>query len=173
MPVYFSPPCKCRGRNQTNEGVRVCVQSLGASIFQLINFIFTHLFLNVLSDGNAAGCSSEVLTWQMGLKRGSQPVSEAGFQFKVSFFFSFIIHEKWELSMASSLSVQGVLLIQYKSYTWSVWCCNAPLGGKHIFKDSGGEELLMYVFFPSLKVCWLTQTDSFIAAKSLSCLYLF
>lgn len=66
----------------------VCVQRLSAPIFQLINFIFTHLFLNVLSDGNATGCSSEVLTWQMDLKGGSEPVSEAGFQFRVegSFF---------------------------------------------------------------------------------------
>ncbi len=65
----FSPPCKC-GQSISPRGRAwcMCVQSLGAPIFQLINFIFTHLFLNVLSDGNAAGCCSGVLTWQMGLK---------------------------------------------------------------------------------------------------------
>lgn len=70
MPGYFLPHANVVEPflPEAEHGARVCVQSLGAPIFQLINFIFTHLFLNVLSDGNAAGCSSEVLTWQMGLK---------------------------------------------------------------------------------------------------------
>lgn len=87
----FSSSCKCsRTISPGGRAWRVCVQSPGAPISQLINFIFTHLFLNVLSDGNAAGRRSEVLTRQTGLKRGSEPVSEAAFQFKVagsSFFY--------------------------------------------------------------------------------------
>lgn len=64
----FSPPCKCGWTISPRGGAwRVWAHSLGTPIFQLINFIFTHLFLNVVSDGNAAGSSSEVLTWQMGL----------------------------------------------------------------------------------------------------------
>lgn len=58
----FSPPHANAVEASLPEAER------GAPIFQLINFIFTHLFLNALSDGNAAGCGSEVLTWQAGLK---------------------------------------------------------------------------------------------------------
>lgn len=47
--------------------MNACVQSISAPAFRLINFIFTHLFLNVEGDGNVAGCNSEVLTRQMGL----------------------------------------------------------------------------------------------------------
>lgn len=117
---------------------RVCVQSPGAPIFQLINFIFTHLFLNVLSDGNAAGCSSEVLPRQTGLKRGSEPVSEAGFQFEVEGSLSFIIH--WKLSKESVHRVLSVVLFQYKR------CLNVFQWGKNIsnafvflLKDSNGQ----------------------------------
>lgn len=70
-------------------GWRVCVQRLGSPIFQLINFLFTHLFLNVLSDGNAADCSSEVLTWQMGLKGEVSQCQRQDFQFKVEGYFLF------------------------------------------------------------------------------------
>lgn len=66
--VIFSTMQMCTSRF-------VCVRRTGASILQLINFIFTHLFINVLSDGNAVGCSSEVLAWQ---NRGSWPESQAG-----------------------------------------------------------------------------------------------
>jgi len=90
MPGLFSPRCKC-GRSISPRGGawRVCVQSLGSPIFQLINFIFTHLFLNVLSDGNAADCSSEVLTWQMGLKGEVSQCQRQDFQFKVEGYFFF------------------------------------------------------------------------------------
>lgn len=64
----------------------MCVQSFSAPIFQLINFIFTHLFLNGVSDGNAWGCSSEVLTWQMGLWGEAWRCQSQGFNSERSFF---------------------------------------------------------------------------------------
>lgn len=71
----------------------VCVRRASAApIFQLINFIFTHLFLNVLSDGNAADCSSEVLTWQMGLKGEVSRCQRQDFNSKLRDLFSFLIH---------------------------------------------------------------------------------
>lgn len=79
----------------------VHVQRLSAPIFQLINFIFTHLFLNVLSDGNAVGCSSEVLTWQMDLKGEVSHCQRRDFNSKLKDLFSFIIHGKLELSTGS------------------------------------------------------------------------
>lgn len=161
MPVYFSPPCKCRGRNQTNEGVRVCVQSLGASIFQLINFIFTHLFLNVLSDGNAAGCSSEVLTWQMGLKRGSQPVSEAGFQFKVSFFFLLLFMKSENYPWRVHWAYRACCLFNTKATLDQFGAVMLRSEANTFLKIVGGEELLMYVFFQvSKSVGWLKPTAS-------------
>lgn len=91
----FSPQCKC-GRTISPRGGagRVRVQSLGAPIFQLINFIFTHLVLNALSDGNVVGCSSEVLTWQMGLKGKVSRCQRQDFNSKLRDIFPFIMHGK-------------------------------------------------------------------------------
>lgn len=69
MPGYFLTHANAVEPFLPRGGAwRVCARSFGAPISQLINFIFTHLFLNVMNDGKAAGSSSEVLTWQMGLK---------------------------------------------------------------------------------------------------------
>lgn len=98
----------------------VCVQNPGASIFQLINFIFTHLFLNVLSDGNAAGCSSEVLTWQMGLKGEVSRCQRQDFTFKLEGSSHFDYSWKARNIHAKLTWCLTALLIQRKSLIWSV-----------------------------------------------------
>lgn len=132
--VLFSPPCKCGPTISPRGGARrACVQSLGAPIFQLINFIFTHLFLNVLSDGNAAGRGSEVLTWQMGLKGEVSQCQRQDFNSKLRelFFFLLLFMESenhlWKVYPAHSTWHLTVPLLQYESCTWSVWASNALL----------------------------------------------
>lgn len=89
----FSSSCKCsRTISPGGRAWRACVQSPGAPISQLINFIFTHLFLNVLSDGNAAGRRSEVLTRQTGLKGEASRCQRPRFSSKLRDLLSFIIH---------------------------------------------------------------------------------
>lgn len=116
--AIFSPmQMRSNHFSQRRSMARVCVQSLGASIFQLINFIFTHLFLNVLSDGNAAGCSSEVLTRQMGLKGEVSQCQRQDFNSNLRDPFSF--YYSWKVRIISAKSAEHtwsptVLLIQYK-----------------------------------------------------------
>lgn len=92
MPGYFLPHA-----NAVEPFLPdcVCVQSPGAPIFQLINFIFTHLFLNVLSDGNAAGCSSEVLPWQTGLKGEVSQCQRQDFNSKLRDLFLLLFIESY------------------------------------------------------------------------------
>lgn len=93
MPGYFLPDANVLEPFLPEAVHGVCVQSLGAPIFQLINFIFTHLFLNVLSDGNAADCSSEVLTWQMGLKGEVSQCQRQDFNSKLTDLFLLLFME--------------------------------------------------------------------------------
>lgn len=96
--VIFSTMQMWSNRLSQRRQGRVRVQSLGASIFQLINFIFTHLFLNALSDGNVEGCSSEVLTWQMGIKGDVSLCQRQDFNSKLRDIFPFIMHALWALA---------------------------------------------------------------------------
>lgn len=92
MPGLFSNPCKC-GRTISPRGRPRCVcRAPAAPISQLINVIFTHLFLNVLNDGKGAGSSSEVLTWQIGMKGEVSQCQEQDFNSKLRDILSFAIH---------------------------------------------------------------------------------
>lgn len=73
--------------------VRVCRASALQSFCLLISYLPIY-FLNVLSDGNAAGCSSEVLTRQMDLKGEVSPCQRQDFNSKLRDPVSFIIHGK-------------------------------------------------------------------------------
>lgn len=131
--------------SQRRSMARACVQSLGASIFQLINFIFTHLFLNVLSDGNAAGCSSEVLTRQMGLKGEVSQCQRQDFNSNLRDPFSF--YYSWKVRIISAKSAEHtwsptVLLIQYKKKHFNSSSCSKA--NWHYFSD--GEEWFLSFF---------------------------
>lgn len=102
-----------------------CVQSLCAPIFQLINFIFTHLFLNVLSDGNAAGCSSEVLTWQMGLKGEVSQCQRQDFNSKLRdlfFLLLFMESENYPLKVDRAYTASYCAAYSIQKLHLSVWC---------------------------------------------------
>lgn len=125
---------------------RVCVQSLCASIFQLINFIFTHLFLNVLSDGNAAGCSSEVLTRQMGLKGEVSQCQRQDFNSNLRDPFSF--YYSWKVRIISAKSAEHtwsptVLLIQYKKSILTVRPAQRQTGT--IFQTGKTDSCLFFI----------------------------
>lgn len=144
--AIFSPmQMRSNHFSQRRSMARACVQSLGASIFQLINFIFTHLFLNVLSDGNAAGCSSEVLTRQMGLKGEVSQCQRQDFNSNLRDPFSF--YYSWKVRIISAKSAEHtwsptVLLIQYKKSILTVRPAQRQTGT--IFQTGKNDSCLFF-----------------------------
>lgn len=142
--------------------------SLGAPILQLINFIFSHLFLNVLSDENAAGGGPEVLTWQTGFKKGEVRWCQTqDFVFiKLTDLSSFLIHVKWELTL---------------EVIWAhmVSLCRPPVQRKTSLVKSGdlspcsGDKLTNFCFFFFLRVvCGIPTCSEQSGSLSLAGIYI-
>ena len=121
-----------------------------------------------LSDGNAAGCSSEVLTWQMGLKGEVSQCQRQDFNSKLSDLFSSIIHGKWELSAESWLNIHTVLLcslFKTKASLVSLGLkCHAQTH-KHFWRK--GKMFLLYIFFQTFWGFKLVKQSLFLASTYL------